>query len=434
MSKQLFVIAMFLLVLISILGCSTDTQNVSRNQSGGGDGGSDGDTDTDTDTDSDTDSDADTDTDSDTQLPPGIATLNGVVYAPEGTIPISDALVYLTKTQPDPIPEGAYCDMCVEIDSSTPHIFTQADGSFSMPAYSTGDYMLVVRKGQFRRIRNFTVAKGEQDIPKEMTTLPGAMDKAAGDDIPKMLIILGAWDAIEESLTKLGIGKLKKTLLSTTHTEIDVVTSLNALSNIDKLSQYHIVFVPCADTSSGDDMTECNPYKAGQANVKNALKEYVEMGGKLYVTDYSYEYVRQTFPDTVSWAGQSNNLGSACQSSDYTVPANVVDDGLAKWLTAIGETNFDLEANWTTVNDVLPYPGEDEAGNPIMVTPTVWVEALKSDGAHPATISFPRGCGRALFSTYHTEGTSSGMLAQEKALLYILLEVGVCVDDVVIVV
>ena len=33
-----------------------------------------------------------------------------------------------------------------------------------------------------------------------------------------------------------------------------------------------------------------------------------------------------------------------------------------------------------------------------------------------------------LFSTYHTEGTGGpGLLEQEKALLYVLLEVGVCV-------
>ena len=49
-------------------------------------------------------------------------------------------------------------------------------------------------------------------------------------------------------------------------------------------------------------------------------------------------------------------------------------------------------------------------------------------------MSFQNKCGRVLFSTYHTEsGTGGGggtaLLAQEKALLYVLLEVGVCVGE-----
>jgi hypothetical protein len=45
-------------------------------------------------------------------------------------------------------------------------------------------------------------------------------------------------------------------------------------------------------------------------------------------------------------------------------------------------------------------------------------------------VSFERGCGRVLYSTYHTEadkGSTTELLTQEKALLYILLEVAVCV-------
>ena len=45
-------------------------------------------------------------------------------------------------------------------------------------------------------------------------------------------------------------------------------------------------------------------------------------------------------------------------------------------------------------------------------------------------MSFEQKCGRVLFSTYHAEGDStSTLLAQEKALLYVLLEVGVCVGE-----
>ena len=45
-------------------------------------------------------------------------------------------------------------------------------------------------------------------------------------------------------------------------------------------------------------------------------------------------------------------------------------------------------------------------------------------------MSFRYGCGRALFSTYHTEAWGvQSLMAQERALLYIILEIAVCVGD-----
>ena len=120
-----------------------------------------------------------------------------------GTIPISGALVYLTNSAPPAIPTKTYCDRCVVLDASTPHVFSNPDGTFELPAYATGDAMLVVQKGAFRRVRKITVNGGAQPLPHPYTTLPGKMDKAHGDDIPKMAVIQGAWDKIEASLEQM---------------------------------------------------------------------------------------------------------------------------------------------------------------------------------------------------------------------------------------
>src|SRR4051794_19337285 len=56
--------------------------------------------------------------------------LTGKVFAPEGTIPISGALVYVSASKPDPIPAGVFCDKCVQLESSTPYATTDPDGSF----------------------------------------------------------------------------------------------------------------------------------------------------------------------------------------------------------------------------------------------------------------------------------------------------------------
>ena len=77
----------------------------------------------------------------------------------------------------------------------------------------------------------------------------------------------------------------------------------------------------------------------------------------------------------------------------------------------------------------------DMDGNPTTVTPKIWIDADKATGPHPATVTFEYECGRALFSTYHTESSLWGngpLMPQELALLYVILEVGVCVDAPVV--
>src|SRR5688572_7341904 len=54
--------------------------------------------------------------------PGGDATLTGTVTAPNGALPISGALVYLTHDQPT-IPQTVYCSECVDLACGTPYTF-----------------------------------------------------------------------------------------------------------------------------------------------------------------------------------------------------------------------------------------------------------------------------------------------------------------------
>jgi hypothetical protein len=375
----------------------------------------------------------------DTALPP-VAHLLGHVYAPEGTIPISGALVYATAKAPSAIPQERFCDKCVKLPAEVPYTSTAPDGSFDLGVGFTGTRYLVVQKGQFRRVRSIDVVEGTQQVPKELTTLPGKTDLANGDDIPKMAIILGQWDAIEVSIAKLGLGTVQKVPLSPTPTatgSFDLYGTTKIMGKPNPpaskllkapavMNGYHIIFIPC----SGSDGTTCNWYDSGDKQIQANLKDWVAKGGKLYVTDYSYDFVRQPFPGYVDWEDQTSEIGSACQAHEYNVPATVQDQGLKDWLAAMGVTSFEVQKNWTTVSAIHAVDWKDMDGNPVKVTPKVWVDAQKGDGPHPATLSFERECGRVLFSTYHTEADQSStttLLPQEKALLYVLLEVSVCV-------
>ncbi len=340
-------------------------------------------------------------------------TLTGVVYAPNGTLPLAGTLVYITDAQPDPIPQQTYCDKCITIPAGT-FVVSKADGTFSLPVKATtGKHFLVVQKGQFRRVRPFNVEKeGELRFDKTFTSLPGKRDATLGDDVPKMVVLKGPskFDKIEESLTKLGI------------TEIEVQNSRDLVKNAAELQKYHVVFIPCDDRD--------NPQSA-TAETRQNLQAFVKSGGKLYVTDWSYEWVRQPFGGFLGFDGDQS-FGQTTVS-EYDGAGTVVDPGLKDWLTAVGETSFTLQGSYTRINYANTLPGLDPDGKDTLITPKVWMNVDYNSKPYASTVSFEQQCGRVLFSTYHTEGGFGGsgqFLAQEKALLYILLEVTACAGEI----
>lgn len=360
--------------------------------------------------------------------PTAIGFMVGTVFAPEGTVPISNALVYLAPSMPAPFAPGVFCDKCVELPAGTPYTYSKADGTFKLPVYAAGPQVLVVQKGHFRRARKVTATAGNNPVPGDLTKLPGAPDPQNGDEIPRIGVTFGGFDKIELSLKKLGITSFdrygKDPFNDPKGLPPSVGQPFDLLDSQEKLAQYHIVLLPCALGG-----LSCGAPSAPQ---KERLRQYVSAGGKLYVTDYSYEYVNQTWPGFITWKdknGQDMNAsspwGAACQNGAYTKPGTANDPGLASWLGAIGEKNFDLKDSWTIISKVNPMASTDVDGKPVTVTPKVW---MTSNGTGPSTVSFDQQCGRVLFSTYHAEGgEADALLAQEKALLFILLEVGVCI-------
>lgn len=360
----------------------------------------------------------------------GIGTLTGVVYAPEGTVPISNALVYLADSPPPIQAPGLTCEKCVQLSATTPYTYSKPDGSFELPVYSEGAQYLVTQKGHFRRVRPFDAKAGTNAVPGDLTKLPGAPDPNNGDEIPKIGVTFGGFDKIELSLLKLGVTSFdrygKDPLNDPKGLPPEVGEEYDLINSAEKLSEYHIVMLPCATGG-----LNCGAPSDAQ---KSNLQGFVNGGGKLYVTDYSYEFVNQTWPGFIVWKDKDGNdmtknsaWGSACQSGSFTAPGTANDTGLSSWLNAIGETSFDLKDSWTIISKTVPQPGKDADGNNVTITPKTW---MTTQGEGPSTVSFENGCGRVLFSTYHAEGdVGDALLAQEKALLYILLEVGVCVGQ-----
>lgn len=330
--------------------------------------------------------------------------LKGTTYAPNGTLPLAGVLVYWTTQEPDEIPEGVYCDTCVELPEGT-STTSASDGSFTLSLPSGRELYVVTQKGQFRRVRKITFAEGDEEFDEETTTLPGRMDRADGDTIPKIAVMTEpsstTFDMIQTALEGLGIE--------------DWDNFNNSKSRLDDLDEYNIMMFPCGSSSPS----------AGELE---KVREFTAKGGKVYASDYAHEWADEVFPEFFE--------GPMTEDGGESAPAgSFEDEGLANWLSAIGDDPSDatFEGVWSSFHGLqsaeVPTPEND--GSVISVEPKVWtrVQDQSRYGSGEASVSFPYGCGRGMASIFHVHGRSpDDLLQQEKALLYMLLEVAACVS------
>ncbi|MEZ4427871.1 MAG: carboxypeptidase-like regulatory domain-containing protein [Nannocystaceae bacterium] len=418
--------------------------------------------------------DSDTAGETDACNPMGDALLSGVVHAPNGALPISGALVYVTDDAPT-IPQTVFCSECVDLPCGTPHTFTGPDGSFTL-GVAPGAHTLVVRKGQFMRVTPVQVAEGDVPLGPELTDLPGHNSPPTGEYIPRIALALGDHDRLENGLAKLGLGDTMiddyKEEVTPGSEQFDVWDNAPdrdfpgskgqfgmLLASYELMEQYHIIFVPCT-MQAGE-----YPSFLDDPLVVDNLRKWVAKGGKLYVADWSNEVLSTGFPQYQTfWQRKDSDKIDPWQGDPtadlghYDPLGTVLDAELEAWLAALPPELKDInpkndpQSEPFPVIDSLPelqtvyaYSGlretppvlvDDGMGGQVDVGHKTWIEGWGSetwgvpppDGKYPLTVTGEYGCGRILFTAYHTvEGSSyTGLTPQELVLMYLILEIGVC--------
>jgi hypothetical protein len=240
--------------------------------------------------------------------------------------------------------------------------------------------------------------------------------------------------------------------------------------NLATMEKYHIIFVPCNYQS---DVTPLNNPK-----VRQNIQKYISEGGHLYVTDWSAEWEDAAFPDFIQFdqgggeeVSESHDTTKAMADSNsvnagdgdfghFAVHGKAEDPGLREWLNGqkgplitplggedmnfpssyhdgtINADDFVIEGAWDMIRKTPDVTiGTNEDGTPNVQHAKTWItgeftekDAPITTGRWPHTVTFePSSCGRVLYSTYHTaEKTHPGLMAQERVLLYLILELGVC--------
>jgi hypothetical protein len=411
---------------------------------------------------------------------PSLVTVRGTVWSPGADLatvlennrfPIPNAAVIAYSTEPPPIPQAAYCNECVDVPEGTPNTMSDAiDGSFELQLLGGRTYYLAVQRGDFRRVRQYTVPDTPGEVVEiasaagaprpELTTLPARTDSGLGDNIPKIAMIRGAYEDMFVMFNALGFN------YDHAGDDFDVYCAPNpfhpcpgqqaaALVNDPaRLAQYNMIIVTCgADWPTASSSAAAN------------LREWVRNGGSLYVDDFNYDFVEQPWPEFLSFyqdtdgdgnsgmgecgtaSRPSNGSGNCNNWSEYDFTGAASDaPEFAEWLR-LPEVNRGADMTLYAAWDYIHELGEgeigvdDESGETVFSEPLVWMynqDSVPFGGAHvPATVSWPYYCGRVLYTVYHTHSGSAGaggyeLLLQEKIMMYLIMEVQTCASELMV--
>jgi hypothetical protein len=412
--------------------------------------------------------------------------LTGTVFAPNGTDPVAGATVYIpssgstmivknrtpagktvtgsdsTTTCDDP-PENACAETC-----SLP------DGTFALDssACSSTATTLKIVKGTLAKTTTLECSGTTCTLAATDTTFA-----SSGTGAPSMAVVTGNYDAMEDVLAKLGFGSLgidgrldisqpfDFTLFNGNYnSELDAGTYQTFDKLLDgtvAMSDYDIIFINCG-----------NSYESmlTDSAVVDRIKNYVTAGGKLYVTDWSYDFIEQTFPEFLRFQDEADDpltpggINDAQDGYDgVTVDADVNDETMKDWLR-------EVTVNASVLDTTIPGNPEDVGNDcngsgtytqltgalksddsiPIgdflsgwiyiysvhsgaaALAPTLWIDTGDGSSADfgidnrplTASVSYGSNGGKIAYSSYHTahQCPTQGFWSQERILQYLIFE------------
>ncbi len=378
----------------------------------------------------------------------GSDVLRGTLLAPDGKTPVAGATVYVP---------GASSVSGFSIASSgceeppepyTVYTCTGPDGSFTLDvSLLSGTITLKFKKGSFQK--TLTINLGFSAGSLGNVTLPSNPDQGA----PRMAVVTGSYDRMEDILAKLGFGSLNPwgqlelgtetfdlydgnySLPDAEYRDFPEIFNDNDGDSKPDIYNYDIVFINCGNSYE---------YLLNDPDKVNILRDYVFSGGKLYVTDWSYDFVEQVFPEYIDFWGSDltpetdpENMQEA-QVGDGGISTNaeVLDSTLRDWLKVVScvdslgnpvdcidpaTERVHIEgflSQWAVMNGAHASKAGDVK---------FWVRGNVSwyggSGVKPLTVTFKHGAGKVLYTSYHTEASylsGAGLLPQERILQYLV--------------
>lgn len=380
--------------------------------------------------------------------------ISGTVFAPNRTLALFGANVYIPLSDPGPLAEGVQCTTCQQATpgGAAAQVTSGPDGKFTLTNVPSGiNVPLVIQMGKWRRQINLERVEEctDNELPAELTSLP--RNKSEGD-IPKIAIATGGCDALECLVRKLGISDTEFTsdagngrihLYSnggsaklSDNTPLSPATAL--WGNLDKMKEYDIALYSCN--------CSFNPTSMAQQGFMDNHKAYADAGGRLFLSHYHAIWI----DGAVGNPGHAPAVWpeiSTCETNSTASGAFVIDQvnnpkgpAFAEWMNAVGGSTI---SGQITVSD-----GKRTCTTLDHSRAERWVYHQSTDSPQvfqfttPNEVAEGARCGKVVFSDMHVaNGTSSSsgfpvgctnntLTPQEKALAFMFFDIATCVGPI----
>jgi hypothetical protein len=400
-------------------------------------------------------------------------TVRAKVYAPSGDLPLYNVAVYVPNKDLDPIQDGPACETCATPTSGQPiaSALTNAAGEFVMEDVPVGtDVPLVIQIGKWRRQITLSEVKACQENAFDDANLFRLPKNQGEGHLPKIGMSTGEADNLECLLRRLGIddaeftnpdgsGRVnifsdKDSATSYSSGPAYPTASPNLWGTVENLRKYDLVLMSCQGSQS-DGRLHLTPEK-------QALKDYVDGGGRVFLEHYHYSWVRggnedpaiedarkyppTPFPAIAIWATPADpSIDNGYPGfRDYQIDVSFPKgNDFADWLVNVNASTTrgtisledvknpaldviaDVSQRWIYNLDANPQAVPYLSVNtPIGTPPDQQCGRLIHTGIHVAKVAnddtmagFPGAC------------TSAGLSAQEKAMAFLLFDLSSCVQN-----
>ena len=239
-------------------------------------------------------------------------TVSGTVYAPNGTLPLYNVIVYVPNAPLDPISDGVKCDQCGVLSSGSPLTVTLTDpkGHFQLTNVPVGSNIpLVMQVGKWRRQVTIPSVTQCVDNPvgqksagvEQVTRLPKNQKEGT---MPKIAITTGFCDRLACIMPKIGIDPAEyspgptsastkpKTAVSfyvggggfsPSGGVLGTAPAKSFWSDANQLKNFDISIFSC-ECSEAPDSKDATSY--------NAVRQYLDSGGRIFTTDFQYTWYK----------------------------------------------------------------------------------------------------------------------------------------------
>jgi len=396
-------------------------------------------------------------------------TVSGIVTAPNGTLPLYNAIVYVPNGPLEPLAEGASCDRCGSVSGKPiTATVTGADGKFVLKNVPAGQKIpLVVQVGKWRReltLDNVAKCVDNPITDASRTRLPKNQSEG---HLPKIAVTTGRCDQLACLLPKLGIDASEYTPANGNgrlHVYRGAADNSSAQSDIPApapagsldatalwkdaatLKQYDMVMMSC-------ECAEHNETKP--ASSKQALYDFASAGGRVFASHYHYAWAQNSpLQGTAQWLGGTSTAESTPPFFvDMSFPKGAA---LADWLVGVGATSkkgeIPISQPREDVGKIIA-PTQRWVYSKRWAVPGVVADPVIPEATKYLNVNTPIGkpveeqCGKFVFADMHLYGgdiqdpatalpndgfpgtCGKELTPEEKALAFLFFDLSSCVQD-----